>query len=283
MSEELKAAQARIACLEGEIAKRDEELAACRVAVENCDLFRARIAELEARIVWLECEAQVNAAPVSEAKAQGVVMPPSPYMPGSQPTDFTDYELGEIHGRIAMWEEVKRLNAAPVQQVSVPVACSCGREYPANSYSAGFISGSGMCEECDAAMPAKDIPQQVSLPLARKALELCDAVENKGDLPLNKWALKTGRLVNEVRDLAEQYTAAPAAPAADAGLVAVEWAKDAEEWGPALNKAGWLFLSELNEDPQKSALIFNNTKGPLRAAIMKYAEIVAAHRAKGVV
>ena len=36
-----------IACLEGEIAKRDEELAACRVAVENCDLFRARIAELE--------------------------------------------------------------------------------------------------------------------------------------------------------------------------------------------------------------------------------------------
>ncbi len=64
-----------IAYLEGEIAKRDGELAACRVAVENCELFRARIAELEARIVWLECEAQVNAAPVSEAKAQGVVMP----------------------------------------------------------------------------------------------------------------------------------------------------------------------------------------------------------------
>ena len=71
MSEELKAAQARIACLEVEIAKRDEELSACRIAVENCELFRARIAELEARIVWLECEAQVNAAPVSEAKAQG--------------------------------------------------------------------------------------------------------------------------------------------------------------------------------------------------------------------
>ena len=47
MSEELKAAQARIACLEGEIAKRDEELAACRVAVENCEVFRARIVELE--------------------------------------------------------------------------------------------------------------------------------------------------------------------------------------------------------------------------------------------
>jgi hypothetical protein len=47
--------------------------------------------------------------------------------------------------------------------------------------------------------------------LAKKALELCDAAENKEDLPLNKWALKTGRLVNEVRDLAEQYAAAPSA------------------------------------------------------------------------
>lgn len=68
-------AEELIACLEGEIAKRDEELAACRVAVENCEVFRARVAELEARIVWLECELQVNAAPVSDAKAQGVVMP----------------------------------------------------------------------------------------------------------------------------------------------------------------------------------------------------------------
>mgnify|MGYP003520607761 CR=1 FL=1 len=78
MNEDVKSENVRIhsradeliACLEGEIAKRDEELAACRVAVENCEVFRARIAELEARIVWLECEAQVNAAPVSEAKAQ---------------------------------------------------------------------------------------------------------------------------------------------------------------------------------------------------------------------
>jgi hypothetical protein len=36
-----------IACLEGEIAKRDAELAACRVAVENCEVFRARIVELD--------------------------------------------------------------------------------------------------------------------------------------------------------------------------------------------------------------------------------------------
>ena len=40
-------AEQLIACLEGEIARRDEELAACRVAVENCEVFRARIGELE--------------------------------------------------------------------------------------------------------------------------------------------------------------------------------------------------------------------------------------------
>lgn len=57
MNEEIKPENVRIhsradeliACLEGEIAKRDEELAACRVAVENCDLFRARIVELESQ------------------------------------------------------------------------------------------------------------------------------------------------------------------------------------------------------------------------------------------
>ena len=82
---------------------------------------------------------------------------------------------------------------------------------------------------------------------------------------------------NFFEDVDVMLAAAPAAPAADAGLSLAEWTKDAEAWGGALNDAGWLFLSELNEDPQKSALIFNNTKGPLRAAIMKYAEIVAAN------
>lgn len=128
MSEELKSAQARIACLEGEIAKRDEELAACRVAVENCELFRARIAELEARIVWLECEAQGNAAPVSEAKAQGVVMPTVDQamrvvlreMGNSTHVRGTSNWCADV-GR-AVLEEVARLNATPVQQASVPDA-----------------------------------------------------------------------------------------------------------------------------------------------------------------
>lgn len=38
--------------------------------------------------------------------------------------------------------------------------------------------------------------------LAEKAIALCDAVENKDDLPLTKYALRAARLVNEVRHLA---------------------------------------------------------------------------------
>lgn len=38
------------------------------------------------------------------------------------------------------------------------VRCMCGDEYPHDSYGAGFIAGSGMCENCDAAIPAKEPP-----------------------------------------------------------------------------------------------------------------------------
>jgi len=65
-----------IACLEGEIAKRDEELAACRVAVENCEVFRARIAELERqlnsdKLIKMVTELREELAAI---KAQGVVI-----------------------------------------------------------------------------------------------------------------------------------------------------------------------------------------------------------------
>ena len=46
-----------------------------------------------------------------------------------------------------------------------------------------------------------DIPHTEAL-LIQKAIALCDAVENKEDLPLHKYAMRAGRLVNEVRDLA---------------------------------------------------------------------------------
>ena len=64
-------ALARIACLEGEIAKRDGELAACRVAVENCDLFRARIAELESRYQRDVCGLNNEGDPIGGDPAGG--------------------------------------------------------------------------------------------------------------------------------------------------------------------------------------------------------------------
>lgn len=202
-----------IACLEGEIAKRDEELAACRVAVENCEVFRARVVELEAEVrrwviriqqrglemddlseelkvahtnisrlddlvLSLQCKVierdaelaaikaqepvsfqyqartgewddfvsarhyadtladgtwpirPIYAAPVSEAKAQGVVQWPNAdeimqmaFEEGQPADDASGYyfELEEFDLFIErLMSEVASLNAAPVQQVSVP-------------------------------------------------------------------------------------------------------------------------------------------------------------------
>jgi hypothetical protein len=54
---------------------------------------------------------------------------------------------GELRDLIA------QAKAAPADLVD----CACGDQYPATSYGAGFIHGSGMCENCDAALPARDI------------------------------------------------------------------------------------------------------------------------------
>ena len=145
---------------EGEIAKRDEELAACRVSVENCEVFRARIAELEAdrdshqRYVMLTnllarihrdggqymkqhgmdkafadadaIVAELYSAPVSEAEAQGVVMPERDAVirkavgmcnriPGSTTWNAAEYAYDEL---------AARLNAAP----AAPAADAGGEE-----------------------------------------------------------------------------------------------------------------------------------------------------------
>ncbi|WP_430293044.1 hypothetical protein [Pseudomonas sp. B1-22] len=49
-----------------------------------------------------------------------------------------------------------------------PVECPhrCGSVYAKDSYGAGFIEGSGMCPDCDAAMPPKDIVQAGQVPQA---------------------------------------------------------------------------------------------------------------------
>lgn len=65
-------------------------------------------------------------------------------------------------------------------------------------------------------------------------------------------------------------------PAEPAQELADGWANDACAWGDALNDAGWTFIEAC---PEKSTLLFNTVKPALRAAILKYAERVAADRA----
>ena len=253
-------ALARIACLEGEIAKRDAKYQrdvwglnnegdpiggdpAGGYANDNARL-RAELSALKAqepvcyttqgmleiaRENWNgvqrigahvkkdhRFDIPLYAAPVSEAKAQGVVMPPSPYMPGSQPTDFTDYELGEIHGRIAMWEEVKRLNAAPVQQVSVQDGWKL---VPVNATEAilDVLYSNGM-DESDSLL--QDI-----------------------------WSA--------------MLAAAPAAPAADAGLVEA------------------LGYQVLFDAIAAATSVYAN--GAINISVQAFRAAIAAHRAKGVV
>ena len=139
-----------ITYLEGEIAKRDEELAACRVAVENCEVFRAELATIKEQepIGWytedhLDDKSATTyskeladrwvakgwpvfplyAAPVSEAKAQGVVQWPEAdeimqmaFEEGQPADDASGYcfELEEFDLFIErLMSEVARLNAAP--------------------------------------------------------------------------------------------------------------------------------------------------------------------------
>lgn len=53
--------------------------------------------------------------------------------------------------------------------------------------------------------------------------------------------------------------------------------RDAMEWGWALNDASWTFSRVC---PEKSVLLFNNTKAPLRDAIFTYLEHVFAEEIK---
>jgi len=211
---EMNKSEQLIACLEGEIAKRDEELAACRVAVENCDLSRARIAELEAdRDSHQRCAIQAMAE-LAAIKAQEPVA-----LKTHGAWDGLD-DLGELPDGTALY-------AAPVSEAKAQ----------------GVV------------MPER---------------------KTKADygVYINEFADEAAAIYNAALDEVARLNAAPAAPAADAGASLIDWTKDAVELGCALNYAAWEFV---NECPEKSALLFNNTKGPLRAAIIKYAEIVSAN------
>jgi len=118
----------QIACLEGEIAKRDEGLAACRVAVENCELFRARIAELERqlnsdKLIKMVAELRSELAAI---KAQE----PVAYIPVNRKfleeiADSLDYDVRDVR------DKVRSMLAAPVSEAKAqgvysadPLACT---------------------------------------------------------------------------------------------------------------------------------------------------------------
>lgn len=61
------------------------------------------------------------------------------------------------HDQICQYHESKRA-AASDDLTNVRCLC-CQSEHAHNSYDAGFIAGSGMCQACDAAMPARGVPE----------------------------------------------------------------------------------------------------------------------------
>lgn len=258
-----------IACLEGEIAKRDEELAACRVAVENCEVFRARIADLEAdRDSHQRCAIQamaelaaikaqepvidapyggilrieagnlpdswvrinpckLYAAPVSEAKAQGVVMPerwnvPRPMwkdarQPYGNPLNHADIEAAEKFN-LAL-DEVARLNAAPVQQVSVPdemrSLAQRLREYNQNPHHINPMSEAFHILVADAAnaISTACVPKEIAAAItwSEHLLFECGALTSTRAPSVHVYN-KTFAAVNEARAMlaAAQLQAAPA-------------------------------------------------------------------------
>lgn len=70
--------------------------------------------------------------------------------------------------------------------VADPIACHCGDLYQADSYGAGFIHGSGMCENCDAAMPARDPITQDELKSIDGNMKLPCEVRLPGGMTIGK-------------------------------------------------------------------------------------------------
>ncbi len=240
-------ALARIACLEGEIAKRDARIVelesqyqrdvyglnnegdpiggdpAGGYANDNARL-RAELSAIKAQepVGWytedhLDDKSATTyskeladrwvakgwpvfplyAAPVSEAKAQGVVMPRNiekSFLEWASaqlqaPTQLASYMAGA--------DEVARLNATPVQQVSVPD---------------GFV----LAKETVVEMPdgSKELGYTTigRVGIFNSAEEVFDAIREL-DLPLGWVSMTTEQLLP-----GWMLTAAPAAPAADAGV-----------------------------------------------------------------
>ena len=298
MNEEIESENVRIhsradeliACLEGEIAKRDARIMGLEsqyqrdvyglnnegdpiggepaggYANDNARL-RAELAALKAQdtvgevVGWYRLDrpyemtsypsvcatwhklgapvAPLYAAPVSEAKAQGVVMPERACEDSQQSHDAYCMAVG----RNKALDEVARLNAAPVQQVSVPDGAFASRaitHYEA-ALLAAFPSGSSgevfnQWNEARRVLAAAHV-QQVSVPDGfcigawRDALEKiakyapqvnCAArteLERAGLIAVHALIAFSAPQFRHARGTQTASNAAPAAPAADTGHV----------------------------------------------------------------
>lgn len=236
---------------DSEIAKRDarmaeleKELQAGATAVENCELFRAELAAIKAQEPDCDRSACGDFSPgpcdnpdcsarrdrmvgAPAAKAQGVVMPEGwiPLTIEHEPGYPEDVAFGpkRMMDRLKKWLDryfEMRLNAATVQQVSVPAWMASSRAFADRLYMAGWrdhadaqhSGAAGMYDELLAAAPV----QKVSVPDGFERYRLA-----------NKFCEQ--RLVTDdhvraivVDAFASGYgfgiAASPAAPAADAWI-----------------------------------------------------------------
>ena len=109
-------------------------------------------------------------------------------------TDFDRFQLSPAQ----LWTYVLEVLGAPGQIVGTPDSMDMSADT--------FLILTGEISKARRAQAA----------LTKKASALCDAVENKDNLPLHKYALRAGRLVNEVRalatDLDRQQSGSPEGP-----------------------------------------------------------------------
>lgn len=268
-----------IACLEGEIAKRDARIVELELTVfqlnnsvtshhwENTAL-RAELAAIKAqepvawmyrhsirehwhfgatRQNWWEC-LPLYAAPVSEAKAQGVVMPEPDFYwveadegswnsPEEWAQDYYDYN-GEKPGSVSFScaielpsreydsfefdangscvscrlvnPEVARLNAAPVQQPKCKTCDDNGRIGGQSFYAPD--EGGDPCPDCCAPVQQVSVPDGWKLVPVEPTPGMIDAALRSEDASLDPRSIV-------IADYRAMLAAAPAAPAADAGLV----------------------------------------------------------------
>jgi len=271
-----------IACLEGEIAKRDEELAACRVAVENCEVFRARIAELERqlnsdKLIKMVTELREELAAI---KAQGLVMPEPDFY-------WVEADEGSWNSPEEWAQDYYDYNGEKPESVSF----SCAIELPVREYDSFEFDANGSCVSCRLVNPEvarlkADPVQQVSVPdvsamariLADRSADACNV--NRED----NWAIHGQDYIDDVTAM---LAAAPAAQAANAGLLA-----SAENCSFVMRQIASMDAEDIDGDDID--LRFEDAGGRdtgCDVSIVDYAEktadvldaLIAAHRTQGVV